>query len=108
LAGKFSRGRFWAKLSSHAREAGKSLVLDGLKLYFTAMGKRTPLWAQGVALCALAYFVSPLDAVPDATPGIGYADDAGVLATALSALRGYVTTTATRRAKATLKGWFGR
>jgi uncharacterized membrane protein YkvA (DUF1232 family) len=72
------------------------------------MGKRTPLWAQGIAFAALAYFVSPLDAIPDATPGIGYADDAGVLAAALSALRNHVTAAATRKARATLKSWFGR
>ena len=32
---------------------------------------------------ALAYFVLPLDAVPDVLPGVGFTDDAAVLLTAL-------------------------
>ncbi|MBX7134506.1 MAG: DUF1232 domain-containing protein [Fimbriimonadaceae bacterium] len=46
----------------------------------------TPRWAKVVALAALLYVVSPLDVVPDLAPVIGWIDDLGVAAMAVSAL----------------------
>ena len=43
--------------------------------------------AVAVAVAALAYLVAPADAVPDLIPGAGLLDDAGVLATAVAAVR---------------------
>lgn len=103
---KFTKMGFWNKLSSYAVDAGKDVVRSGLKLYFAAMEKKTPIWAQGVAFAALAYFISPMDAIPDLTPVVGYADDAGVLATAIASLRAYITAEVTRQANAKLKEWF--
>lgn len=56
-------------------------------------------WAQGryrsvpwrtlsMATGALLYFVNPLDAVPDFLVGVGYLDDATVLAMVAASLRG--------------------
>ena len=104
---KFTKESFWNKLSNYALDAGKDVVRSGLKLYFAAIGKNTPVWAQGVAFAALAYFISPVDAIPDITPGIGYLDDAGVLATAMVSLRAYITAEVTRQATRKLKEWFG-
>jgi len=106
MAKKFTEKGFWGKLSDHAVDAGKDVVLSGLKLYFAAVEKSAPVWVQGVAFAALAYFISPIDAIPDFTPGIGYADDAGVLATAIVSLRAYITAEVSRQAKAKLKNWF--
>ncbi len=36
---------------------------------------------------ALAYFILPSDVIPDFIPGMGYTDDASVLAAALAAVR---------------------
>jgi len=41
-------------------------------------------------LAALGYFISPLDAIPDFTPGAGYMDDALVVAYVLHRLAGDV------------------
>ena len=103
---RFTREGFWNKLSNYARDAGKDVVRSGLKLYFSAIDKKTPVWAQGVAFAALAYFISPIDAIPDITPIIGYADDAGVLATAIVSLRAYITAEVTRQANKKLREWF--
>ena len=105
--GKFTEKAFWQKLANHALEAGKEVVMSGLKLYYAARQKKTPAWAKAVALTALAYFISPVDAIPDVTPGIGYLDDAGVLATAIASLRLYITAEIVREAKAALKEWVG-
>jgi uncharacterized membrane protein YkvA (DUF1232 family) len=104
---KFTKEGFWNKLSNYALDAGKDVVRSGLKLYFAAVGKNMPVWAQGVAFAALAYFISPVDAIPDVTPVIGYLDDAGVLATAIVSLRAYITAEVTRQANKKLKEWFG-
>lgn len=104
---KFTKKGFWNKLANYALDAGKEVVSSGLTLYFAAMEKKTPVWAQGVALAALAYFISPVDAIPDITPGIGYADDAGVLATAIVSLRAYITAEVRRQARKKLTEWFG-
>ena len=43
--------------------------------------------AMVVVVAAVIYFVSPLDMIPDAVPGIGYLDDATILAIALRRTR---------------------
>ncbi len=102
---KFTKKGFWNKLSNYALDAGKDVVRSGLKLYFATVEGNMPVWAQGVAFAALAYFISPVDAIPDITPVIGYADDAGVLATAIVSLRAYISAEATRQANKKLKEW---
>jgi uncharacterized membrane protein YkvA (DUF1232 family) len=44
----------------------------------------TPVKAKAVLFGAAAYFVLPADLVPDVVVGLGFTDDATVLATALS------------------------
>jgi uncharacterized membrane protein YkvA (DUF1232 family) len=39
-----------------------------------------------VIIGALVYFVSPIDAIPDLTPVVGYIDDAAVIAAAVARL----------------------
>lgn len=42
---------------------------------------RSIQWSSVVAiLAAIVYFVNPVDIVPDAIPGVGFTDDAGVIA----------------------------
>ena len=36
---------------------------------------------------ALAYFIVPIDVIPDFIPGLGFTDDAAILAAAISAVR---------------------
>jgi uncharacterized membrane protein YkvA (DUF1232 family) len=45
---------------------------------------------KAALVAALAYFVLPLDAVPDMLPVIGFTDDATVLLTALRMVAGHV------------------
>ncbi len=44
----------------------------------------------GIAAGALVYFLNPFDAVPDFLPGVGYLDDATIIALALASIRGEV------------------
>lgn len=54
---------------------------DAVAMYFCMIDSRTPLHAKGVIASALAYFLSPVDAIPDVIAGIGFTDDVGVIAT---------------------------
>jgi uncharacterized membrane protein YkvA (DUF1232 family) len=49
---------------------------------------RVPLWRRLAGVLAVLYFLSPVDALPDFLPILGWLDDIGVLsATALFLLR---------------------
>ena len=66
-------------------------VLDAVAMYYCSIDQKTPLWAKGVALAALAYLLNPFDAVHDAIPFLGFGDDASAIAAALSAIGRHVT-----------------
>ena len=53
-------------------------------------------------MSALAYFVLPLDAVADFLPLLGFADDAAVLAAAISEVAGSINERHREKARAAL------
>lgn len=57
---------------------------DVMALWYCARDPATPATAKGMMLAALAYFVLPMDAVPDVLVGIGFTDDAAVIAAVLA------------------------
>ena len=66
------------------RVAGRIPFADDLAAaYYCAIDAETPMKAKLVLFAALGYFVLPIDAVPDLVTGLGFTDDATVLATAL-------------------------
>ncbi len=54
--------------------------------------KRLPRKTILVAIAAVLYFLNPFDFIPDFIPGIGYLDDAAVLAFVLNSIRHDVAT----------------
>jgi len=76
---------FWPKM---VRVAAKiPFAKEALSVWYCAKDDDTPLAAKGMMLAALAYFVLPVDAIPDVIAGLGYTDDAAVF-TALMAIVG--------------------
>jgi uncharacterized membrane protein YkvA (DUF1232 family) len=61
-----------------------------VSVYFAARDPQTPLAAKGVMMGALAYFVLPTDAIPDVLAGIGFTDDAAVIAALIATLGAHV------------------
>jgi uncharacterized membrane protein YkvA (DUF1232 family) len=53
---------------------------DLLTAYYCALDRGTPTYVRVALFAALAYFVDPIDVVPDVLPIIGLSDDAAVLA----------------------------
>jgi uncharacterized membrane protein YkvA (DUF1232 family) len=104
---EFDRGRFWGKLARSALAAGREVVEKALWLYYAAERPDVPRWAKLTIYGALAYFVLPLDAIPDLIPGAGYVDDLGALGTALLTVASYVDEDVKRRARQRMEQWFG-
>ena len=69
------RTRFWEKFRRVA--AHIPFTDDLLSSYYCAMDPDTPTRVRGVLLGALAYFILPIDAIPDFVIGFGYTDDGG-------------------------------
>ena len=75
------RTGFWRKMTRHAGKL--PFAEDLLAAYYCAFDRETPMHVRAVLLGALAYFVVPLDGVPDLLPMFGFADDAAMLAAAM-------------------------
>jgi len=72
---------FWKKL---LRAAGHiPFAEDAAAAWFCAADPATPSRVKSVLVAALAYFVLPFDAIPDFIAGLGFTDDAAVLALAI-------------------------
>ncbi|MEX1251835.1 MAG: YkvA family protein [Hyphomonas sp.] len=73
------------------RIAGHIPFADDLaSAYYCARDPLTPVKAKAVLFAAVAYFVMPVDMLPDVIAGLGFTDDATVLATALSVVGAHV------------------
>lgn len=107
MADAFDDGSFWNKVKNFALKAGKEVIEKALWLYYAAQQPSTPAWARTVIYGALAYFVLPVDAVPDAIPVAGFTDDLGALAAALGTVSMYVTDQVKTMASEKMKEWFG-
>jgi uncharacterized membrane protein YkvA (DUF1232 family) len=75
------RQNFWAKLKSVIRRV--PFAKDLVAAFYCATDPETPLKVKAVLLGALAYFIMPIDVVPDVLVGLGLSDDAAVLAVAI-------------------------
>ena len=73
-----SLSHLWDDLAALTR-----LVAAWAREEYTTVPWRSILMAVG----ALVYFLDPLDAIPDAIPGLGYVDDASVIALVAGALK---------------------
>lgn len=104
---EFSEEGFWDKVKKYAVKAGKTVIIQALTMYHTMKDKDTPLWAKGVIVGALGYFICLVDAIPDAIPVVGYSDDYGVLVAAMATVAFYIKPEHRQKAEDTWKGWFG-
>jgi uncharacterized membrane protein YkvA (DUF1232 family) len=64
---------------------------DALAAYYCATDAATPRHVQAALIGALVYFVAPIDLIPDVVAGLGYVDDAAVLAGVIASVRKYLT-----------------
>lgn len=82
------RKRFWPVLKRALRQVPFSR--DVVAAYFCALDPKTPTRVRGILLAALAYFVMPIDGIPDILAVVGFSDDIAVLTAAFAAIRGHI------------------
>ena len=81
-----------ARIFDVARKAAGQIPFmeDVIAAYYCALDPATPSRVRGAILAALAYFVMPLDMIPDVVLGVGFTDDASVLMGVLALVRAHV------------------
>lgn len=103
----YSDEGFWKKVLGHMKSAGRQVINVALTLYYCGIDPKTSPVTKGIIFAPLGYFISPVDAIPDFTPIIGYADDLGVLLFALSTVSTSVKPEHNQAAKEKTDAWFG-
>ena len=92
--------KFWDKLRKYIRQV--PFVGDLIAAYYCAMDAGTPLHVKAVLFGALAYFIMPIDLVPDVIAWIGFTDDAAVLYAALRTIAPHIKDSHRQQAKAAI------
>ncbi|MGF1561512.1 MAG: YkvA family protein [Geminicoccaceae bacterium] len=80
---------FWRKLGRFA--ARLPFAEDVVALWYCARDPATPSHVRTLLLGAIAYFVMPIDLVPDFIAGLGFTDDASVIAAVVLTARRHIT-----------------
>lgn len=94
--------KFWEKLR---RTAGHvPFAEDLVAAFYCATDPKTPSRVRLILLGAVAYFVLPTDAVADFLPLLGFADDAAVLAAAITQVAGSISKEHRQKAREALGG----
>lgn len=82
------RQQFWPKLRRVLQHV--PFARDLVAAYYCALDPQTPFRAKAMLLGALAYFILPIDAIPDFILGAGFTDDAAVLALAIKVVADHI------------------
>ena len=82
------RRQFWRKLQGFATQL--PFAEDALTAYYCAFDRKTPTSVKATLIGALAYFVFPIDAIPDFLPVLGFTDDAAFLAAAIKLVTDHI------------------
>jgi uncharacterized membrane protein YkvA (DUF1232 family) len=94
------RGKFWATFRKAARHI--PFAEDLVAAYYCAFDPATPMRVRAVLIGALAYFVLPLDAIPDFIAGLGFTDDVTVLLAAIAMVGAHISPAHRAAARAAL------
>jgi uncharacterized membrane protein YkvA (DUF1232 family) len=99
------RERFWNKLRSSVTRI--PFAEDAVASFYCATDSSTPTKAKAILLGALAYFVMPVDTVPDFIALLGFTDDAALLLAAIQSVRANLRPDHYDHARETLAGLGG-
>lgn len=93
--------RFWPTVRKALRHI--PFMQDVIAAYYCALDPKTPFRARAALIGALAYFVLPIDGIPDFLTVIGFADDASVLLAVLALVGPHIKDDHRERARETLQ-----
>lgn len=83
------RAGFWRTFRKAAGQI--PFAEDVVASYYCALDPQTPGKARAVLFGALAYFIMPVDAIPDILAFVGFSDDIAVLTLAIATIRSNLT-----------------
>lgn len=104
---KYSESGLWDKIRKNIAKIGVKVIYQALLLYYVAQSPNCPAKIKAGIIGALGYLISPIDLIPDIMPGIGYADDAAAIATAVALAQIYITDEIKEQAKAKIADLLG-
>lgn len=104
---QFSKEKLAQKINETFGKLGQKFIYSVLLLYYAYGNTNTPSWAKNVIIGALGYFLSPIDAIPDLSPFLGYTDDLGILSFGLVTIACYINTDVRNKAEEKLIKFFG-
>ncbi len=83
------RRDFWVTVR---KAAGAVPFMDEVvAAYYCALDRETPTRVRATLMGALAYFVLPIDGIPDFILGLGFTDDVAVIMGVLALMRSHIT-----------------
>lgn len=83
------RAGFWRTFRKAASQI--PFAEDVVAAYYCALDPQTPSRSRAILLGALAYFIMPVDTIPDMLALIGFSDDVAVLTLAVATIRSNMT-----------------
>lgn len=98
---------FMQKLKRFAGRLGREAAEKLVAMYYCMLDPDTPGSAKATIVGAVAYFVLPLDLIPDALLGVGYTDDIAAIGLAFSTVMGSIKPEHVAAAKAQVAKLFG-
>ena len=81
---KFVEENLWTKLERVGKKI--SFAKDVIALFYYMRDPQVSWHRKAIVVAALIYFISPIDAIPDIAPLVGYLDDLGVITALLKFL----------------------
>ncbi|MCR5177140.1 MAG: DUF1232 domain-containing protein [Anaerovibrio sp.] len=87
----YSEEGLWEKITKYVSKIGLALIYKALQLHYVVQSPNCPPKVKVAILAALGYLISPIDAILDFTPVVGYTDDAAAISAALVIAQMYIT-----------------
>ncbi len=95
------QAKFWDKIRKVL--SWTPFAEEAVAAYYCAFDPQTPSRVKAILLAALAYFIMPIDVLPDFVVGLGFTDDVTVVATAIGLISAHMKPEHIARAQETLK-----
>lgn len=95
---QYNEDDLFGKIKKYAKTIGFELLYKVFQLYYVLQKPGLPIKTKTIIMGALAYFILPIDVIPDILPGIGYTDDIAVIGVALFQASTYIDDEVNRKA----------
>jgi uncharacterized membrane protein YkvA (DUF1232 family) len=103
----FSESELLQKIGKFGKSIGATVLYPVFLLFNLLKSGDINMKEKAMIIGTLGYFILPLDLLPDALVGVGYADDVAALTAAVTALASCITEDIQNESKSQLRKVFG-